>query len=158
MGHAFASSNFPAPGGVFYGLTMGAVIPLPGAPTGFSVTSGNTKVFLNWTAPLDNVYLVITNYRVYRSTIENGTYVFIASALGLNYTDTDLINGQTFWYKVSAVTAAGEGTQSPAVSVLVSQLVNPASDNTILMLVAMIAIAAVLVAALLIVRKRKDEK
>jgi hypothetical protein len=28
MGHAYAASNFPAPGGNFNGLTMGTVIPV----------------------------------------------------------------------------------------------------------------------------------
>jgi hypothetical protein len=158
-GHAYAASNFPAPGGVFHGLTMGAVIPVaPSAPTNLSATPGNAQVSLNWTAPVDNGNSTITNYRIYRSTTENGTFALIASPSGLNYTDAGLTNGQTYWYKVSAVNGAGEGAQSPAVSVLVPQSVSPAGDITMLILAAVIAIVVVLVAAVFVMRKRKVQK
>ncbi|MCX6652682.1 MAG: fibronectin type III domain-containing protein [Methanomassiliicoccales archaeon] len=163
-GHAYAASNFPAPGGVFHGLTMGAVIAVvPGIPNGFIAIPGNAQVVLAWTAPADNGGSAITNYNVYRSTTETGTYSLIASPVGLTYTDTGLTNGQTYWYKVGAVNVVGEGAQSPAVSVLVPQPVSPASDSTMLILVAVIAIALVLVAVLLVavlfvLRKRKGMK
>ena len=163
-GHAYAASNFPAPGGVFHGLTMGAVIPVvPSVPTGLIATPGNAQVVLAWTAPADNGGSAITNYNVYRSTTETGTYSLIASPTDTTYTDTGLTNGQTYWYKVGAVNVVGEGAQSPAVSVLVPQPVSPASDSTMLILVAVIAIALVLVAVLLVavlfvLRKRKGMK
>lgn len=33
-GHAYSESDFPGPGGIWNGLTMGAVIQLPGLPSG----------------------------------------------------------------------------------------------------------------------------
>ncbi|MDD1757080.1 MAG: hypothetical protein LUQ39_09640, partial [Methanomassiliicoccales archaeon] len=33
MGHAYADSNFPATGEVWYGLTMGDVLPEPASPS-----------------------------------------------------------------------------------------------------------------------------
>jgi len=112
-GHAYAASNFPAPGGVWNGLTMGAVInavPVaPGTPTDLTAIPGNNQVFLTWTAPGSDGGSAITNYNVYRSATETGTYSLLTSPVGLNYTDTSTLNGLTYWYKVSAVNAIGEG-------------------------------------------------
>jgi hypothetical protein len=114
MGHANGASNFPSPGGVFHGLTMGTVISAvpPGVPTNFLTTPSNTQVTLTWQAPAINGGSAITGYKVYQSTTQTGTYSLIASPSGLNYTNTGLTNGQTYWYKVSAVNAQGEGAAS----------------------------------------------
>ena len=128
---------------------------VPGAPQNLQGTPGNTQVTLTWQYPVSDGGSAITGYKLYRSTTSGGTYSLIASPVGLTYTDTGRTNGQTYWYKVSAVNAVGEGTQSPAVSVLVPQPVSPASDSTTLILVAVIAIAVVLVAVLFVLRKRK---
>ena len=158
-GHAYAASNFPAPGGVFHGLTMGAVIPVvPDVPTGLTATPGNAQVVLAWAAPASDGGSPITGYKLYRSTTSGGAYALIASPTALTYTDTGLTNGQTYWYKVSAVNANGEGANCSAVSVLVPQPVSPASDSTTLILVAVIAIAVVLAAVLFVLSRRKGKK
>ncbi len=117
-GHAYAISNFPAPGGVFHGLTMGANIPLtaPDAPTGLNATPGNAQISLNWTAPAFNGGSNIIGYNVYRSTSEIGNYTLIASTSGTTHTDTARTNGQTYWYNVSAVNIVGEGAKTAIVS------------------------------------------
>jgi fibronectin type 3 domain-containing protein len=116
-GHAYAASNFPVPGRTFNGLIMGSVVPVvPGIPTGLSATSGNSQVFLAWTAPVNDGGSAVTNYMVYRSTISTGIYTQIASPTGLNYTDTEVVNDQTYWYKLSAVNSAGEGTMTENIS------------------------------------------
>jgi hypothetical protein len=157
-GHAYASSNFPAPGSVWNGLTMGAVIPVatvPGTPTNLTTTPANAQVVLAWTAPVDDGGSAITGYKLYRSATSGGTYSLIASPTALTYTDTGLTNGQTYWYKVSAVNAIGVGVNCTAVSALVPQPVSPASDDSMLILVGVIAIAVVLVAVLLFMRRKK---
>src|SRR5262249_47281725 len=89
----------------------------PGAPTGLTTSAGNGKVTLSWTAPASNGGVAITSYRVYRGTA-SGTETLLTtggcSGLGavLSCTDTGLTNGQTYFYKVSAVNAIGEGPQS----------------------------------------------
>jgi len=112
-GHAYNASSFPEPGGVWNGLTMGAVIypGVPGEPTGLSAVVGNAQVIVSWTASVDNGD-AITNYHVFRSTTENGTYDLIASPIGLNYTDVGLTNGLTYRYKVAASNAVGWGPNS----------------------------------------------
>ena len=89
----------------------------PGAPTGLTASGGNAQASLSWTAPASNGGVNITSYRVYRST-SSGTETLLTSggcanlAAVLSCTDTGLTNGQQYFYKVSAVNAIGEGTQS----------------------------------------------
>ncbi|MEI6796043.1 MAG: leucine-rich repeat protein, partial [Methanomassiliicoccales archaeon] len=111
-GHAYAASNFPAPGGNFEGLTMGTIIPaVPSIPTHFSAVAGNRSVVLSWGAPADGG-TPITNYKLYRSLTYGGSYSLINSPSATTYNNTGLTNGQVYWYKVAAVNAVGEGRQS----------------------------------------------
>jgi hypothetical protein len=89
----------------------------PGAPTGLAASPGNGQVSLSWSAPASNGGVDITSYRVYRGTSSGSETLLTSggcSGLGavLSCTDGGLTNGQTYYYKVSAVNALGEGPQS----------------------------------------------
>ncbi len=94
----------------------------PDAPTGLAATAGNAQASLSWTAPANNGGVSITSYKVYRGT-SSGTETLLTSGgcsgLGavLSCTDTGLTNGQTYYYKVSAVNSIGEGAKSNEASV-----------------------------------------
>jgi cellulose 1,4-beta-cellobiosidase len=77
---------------------------------------GNSVVNLSWT-PVPGA----TNYNVKRST-NGATYTIIATNLvALNFTNTSLANGTTYYFSVSATNAAGESAHStPAVAQPVS--------------------------------------
>ncbi len=90
----------------------------PDAPTGLKAVPGKANITLNWTAPMFNGGGVITGYNVYRSIAEAGTYLIISTSSGSSFTDADVVQGQTYWYKVRAVNAAGEGGQVGPVSVV----------------------------------------
>jgi len=159
VGHAYAASNFPAPGGVFFGLLMGAYISAPGPPTNLTANPSSAQVVLSWTAPLYNGDFTISNYCVYRSTSETGNHSLVASVSGLSFTDTNLTNGQTYWYQVSAVNAIGEGNRTAPISstpFVVAPTVGGEMNATLLMI---IGAAAVLIASgglvLLLARKRR---
>ncbi|MEI6796705.1 MAG: leucine-rich repeat protein, partial [Methanomassiliicoccales archaeon] len=123
-GHALHASNFPAPwinagDPTFNGLKMGAVKPatsVPEAPTRLSAAPGDTNVVLTWSAPSNDGGSPVTGYKLYRSSTSNGVYTLITSPSGLTYTNTGLTNNQTYWYKVSAVNAIGEGNGSSPIS------------------------------------------
>jgi PKD repeat protein len=89
----------------------------PGAPTGLTANAGNGQATLSWTAPASNGGVNISSYRVYRGTSAGaGTLLTSGGCSGLgavlSCTDTGLTIGQTYYYKVSAVNALGEGAQS----------------------------------------------
>jgi PKD repeat protein len=89
----------------------------PDAPTGLTAAPGNGQVSLSWTAPANNGGVAITSYKVYRSTTPGTETLLTAGGCGglgvtVNCTDSGLTNGQTYYYKVSAVNSIGEGAQS----------------------------------------------
>ncbi len=113
---------------------------VPGAPTGLTATPGNGQVSLSWTAPSSNGGENITSYKVYRGTSSGSETLLTSggcSSLGavLSCTDTGLTNGQTYYYKVSAVNPIGEGAQSneasakPAGCAAAQLLGNPGFEN-----------------------------
>lgn len=69
-----------------------------------------------------------TNYNVKRATI-SGNEVTIGSTTNTIYVDSGLVNGQTYYYEVSAVGEGGEGDNSDEVSVLVLQYILEASGG-----------------------------
>src|SRR2546428_3534049 len=98
---------------------------IPSSPTNLSATPFfSSQIFLSWLAPSDNGSSAITSYNIYRST-SSGTETFLASTGNvLSYTDTTVTNGQTYFYKVTAVNSAGESQQSNQASA------TPSSSNS----------------------------
>jgi hypothetical protein len=79
----------------------------PAAPTNLVANAGNSVVSLYWHPSLS-----ATNYNLKRSLTNGGNYAVITSTTGTNYTDTQVTNGTTYYYVVSAVNANGESTNS----------------------------------------------
>jgi len=85
--------------------------PPPAAPTGLTATTNYGQVTLTWTASFN-----ATNYIVERSPASGGPYTTIGSTTGTTFTDTNVVNGTTYYYVVSAVNAGGESAISAEVS------------------------------------------
>ncbi len=83
----------------------------PATPTGLMATAANAQVSLAWTASAG-----ATSYNVKRSTTTGGPYTKISSPTATNFTDTNLTNGTTYFYVVSAVNATGESANSAQAS------------------------------------------
>jgi len=118
-GHALASSNFPAPGNVWNGLTMGAVISttptVPGAPISLLVSGFQGYIILTWAGPTDVGNPAYTEFDVYRSTTlgSNGASIGSTPANIMTYNDTAPTTGTRYYYVVKAVNTAGPGPASP---------------------------------------------
>jgi hypothetical protein len=90
-------------------ITSGGVITVPAAPTGLAATSGNASVALTWTASNG-----ATTYNLYRGTTAGGEgSTPVATGIsGTSYTNTDLVNGTNYYFKVAAVNTAGTSALS----------------------------------------------
>lgn len=84
----------------------------PAAPAWLNAVVTNWNVGLNWP-----VASGATSYNVKRGTIFGGPYIVIGNVVGTNYTDAAVANGTDYYYVVSALNAAGEGTNSVQASV-----------------------------------------
>jgi hypothetical protein len=99
--------------------------PLSAAPTRLSGRAGNGSVSLVWTAPTLTGGLPIVDYRVQYSTNYAGnpataTWVDVADIISAAVRTTVAVpNGQTYVFRVAAVTAGGVGrfsTPSPVLT------------------------------------------
>jgi fibronectin type 3 domain-containing protein len=130
---------------------MGAALTtVPNAPSGMTIMAGNGQAALNWNAPSDGGS-PITTYKLYRSASQSGAYSILASPTGTSYTDGGLTSGQTYWYKVSAVNANGEGQASNPISTTI-----PGSDNTMIYVVLIVIIIAIAAVAIVYYMRHKD--
>ena len=91
--------------------TPGAPGGSPGAPANLKATPGDAVVTLTWTASAG-----ATGYNVKRATTSGGPYAQLAAPTSSGYTDSSVINGVTYYYVVSTLTAAGESANSAQVS------------------------------------------
>jgi glycosidase len=75
----------------------------PAAPGGLGVTDeGSLQVSVAW-----NAVAGAARYNVYRSPVTGGGYVLAGAASSTSFTDTDLRNGQLYFYVVKAVDGVG---------------------------------------------------
>ncbi len=79
----------------------------PDAPTNLIATPGDSQVNLSWDAVTD-----ATSYTVKRATTLGGPYTTIRTNSAITYSDTDVTNGTTYYYVVSAVVNSTESNNS----------------------------------------------
>jgi fibronectin type 3 domain-containing protein len=100
-------------GGTSAASTAASVTLAPASPTGLAAVAGNTDIVLSWTASTG-----ATIYRVFRTTV-SGTEANPATYAGITtpgYTDTNVVNGTKYYYKVTAVNTAGASPMSTEAS------------------------------------------
>jgi len=88
----------------------------PSAARNLQAVAGNGQVTLNWQAPASSGSSPITGYNVYRSVTSGSEALLTPIGTVLTYTDTTATNGQIYYYQVSAVNSAGEGSKSTEAS------------------------------------------
>ena len=88
----------------------------PSSPIDLSASAGLSYVDLIWGAPASDGGSPIINYKIYRGTTSGGETFLIQIGDVLSYNDTSVINGITYYYKVSAVNTNGEGSLSTEAS------------------------------------------
>jgi hypothetical protein len=88
----------------------------PSAPQNLKATAGNAQVALTWSAPSINGGSAILNYLVYRRTASTPPTLLATPGNVLSYNDSAVVNGQTYYYSVTAVNPAGESPKSNEVN------------------------------------------
>jgi len=81
----------------------------PTAPRNLEATPGNRFVLLEWDEPLGDGGTPVTDYQVWKGSRSGGLSELAETGGNLSYNDTDVINGQTYYYKVQAINSAGPG-------------------------------------------------
>ncbi|MCX8174033.1 MAG: fibronectin type III domain-containing protein [Thermoplasmata archaeon] len=90
-------------------LNLGTV---PSPPRNLAANPGHGKIFLQWEVPASDGGSAITGYKVYRGTVSGSLTYLTTVGNQLNYTDTGVTVGTTYYYAVSAVNAIGESQKS----------------------------------------------
>jgi fibronectin type 3 domain-containing protein len=84
----------------------------PGAPQNLVATAGNSQIAITWQIPLSDGGVAITNYKIYRGISLGGESLFTTLGNVTTFNDLIVIEGTTYYYKVSAVNGDGESPQS----------------------------------------------
>jgi hypothetical protein len=74
---------------------------------------GSTPITVTWMT--NNIPAYVTSYQVYRADTAAGPYVYKGSGTSF-FNDSDVVFGRTYYYRVSTVSAYGEGVLSPPLS------------------------------------------
>ncbi len=89
-------------------------------PTGLAAQAGNAQVSLSWAAPTGAGASSLTGYNVYAASAPGHEPAVPVNATtpitGTNYLVSGLSNGQSYYFEVTAINAAGEGAPSTEAS------------------------------------------
>lgn len=89
----------------------GAAAVVSAAPTHLAAMGADSAVTLSWDASAN-----ATAYAVKRSTTAGGPYTQLGTVAGVSYVDAGRVNGTTYYYVVSAISAGGESSNSGEVT------------------------------------------
>ena len=128
---------------------------VPTSPQNPQASAGDSYVLINWTTPLDDGGSDINSYTIYRGTDSyNLTLLATVASTQTSYNDTSVENGQTYYYKITAVNDQGESPQSTMVVDTPGGEEGGATDNTVLIVLGVILVIAVIVILVFVLRRR----
>jgi LPXTG-motif cell wall-anchored protein len=136
-------------------LTLNPQANVPSAPRSLQIGPGDRQASLIWQPSADDGGSSVTSYRVYRGISSGAESLLTTLGNVQSFVDTDLINNQTYYYKVSAVNAAGESALSMEVSVTPSVPTSGDTDQTFLIVAGIAGIVIVVALAFLIMKRKK---
>jgi len=138
-----------------YAVQHGQLV-VNGPPSGPSIaaSAGDKRVVLTWQAPASNGGSAVSGYKVYRGTTPGGEALLATLGNVLTYTDSNVTNGQTYYYQVAATNAIGEGPKSSEVSAIPNPP-SPASNSTVLIIGGVVIVVAIVAVAAAVLMRRK---
>jgi subtilase family serine protease len=94
-------------------FTAGPVVTtVPTAPAGLVASGGSAVINLSWAAPSSNGGSAITGYKIYRGSASGAETLLTTVGTSTSYSDSAVVSGATYYYKVTAVNSVGEGPKS----------------------------------------------
>jgi len=103
---------------------------LPSTPIDVTYESGDEFIHLSWNHPVDDGGSKIIKYSVYKKTY-NSDYFLYQEVEELTINDTDVINGDEYYYKIFSNTAIGQSLMGYEISVIPYGLPNPPNNFSI---------------------------
>jgi fibronectin type 3 domain-containing protein len=88
----------------------------PAQPGGLQARGGSHKVIISWQPTRESN---LRGYKVFRGTTPTGPFSKVASVTKNTFTDADLENNRTYYYKVQAFSK--EGKESPASTIIAAE-------------------------------------
>ncbi len=93
-------------------IVMGIPARPPSAPEFTSYSTGDSFVTLNWKDPEDLGGDIEITFNIYRGPNPDGLVSIMDGLEDFSFTDEDLVNGQVYYYAMSATNGMGEGPLS----------------------------------------------
>ncbi|WP_187431395.1 hypothetical protein ROLI_045290 (plasmid) [Roseobacter fucihabitans] len=84
----------------------------PAAPTGLAAVAGDGEITLTWTAPNEDGGAPITDYQIERDGGSGFALIADGPGTGTTFTDSGLVNGTAYTYRLRAVNSTGPGPAS----------------------------------------------
>ncbi len=136
FGNAFITDSFEDTATFGSSVLIDTVIP--SSPKNFQATPGDQKVTLSWS---QNPETDLSHYQIYRSRLQ-GFVPAITDTLAMvlypdnSYIDTEVFNGLTYYYRISAVNVAGnesdysaEASATPQAGITIPNIVVSALEH-----------------------------
>jgi hypothetical protein len=103
---------------VLSGMSEAVAASRPSAPRSVVATPGNTSVKVTWTSPSSNGGAAIDKYAVQRAASATGTWGTVGTLVGTAraWTNTGLVNGHRYYFRVRAHNVVGWSAASTSVS------------------------------------------
>jgi parallel beta-helix repeat protein len=89
---------------------------VPSAPADLKANTGDSSIILTWDAPVSDGGYPIINYAIYRGEISGDEAYLVQIGNLSSYTDINVTNGATYYYRVVAINNIGEGVSSAPVN------------------------------------------
>ena len=101
----------------------------PNEPLNLHAMAGDGYVLITWDKPQSDGGIEITNYKIYRGTdrVEPSYLITLDNILVFN--DTFVTNGETYYYRISAVNPEGEGPNSTDISAIPEAIPSNGDDG-----------------------------
>ncbi|HUR67768.1 MAG TPA: fibronectin type III domain-containing protein [Candidatus Thermoplasmatota archaeon] len=93
-----------------------AGVPYP--PSGLAATRGDRSASLSWSAPSTTGGIPITGYAIWQGSSSGGETLIATIGTNTSFVANELVNGQTYYYNVTAINAAGMSAGSNEATVV----------------------------------------